>query len=600
MKKLWPTLLGLGVGALVLWVFFAWLFTLFRTERLDGDREASATRTALEAYAMAEISAALRSKLLVASEQLELARRDPLVDDSTLYLVAGGVQVVPPLAFKGDSPVLDVGDDSPQLRRLELLDALEAAVTKNDRPAIERATRSLLAERARYVLPVTADVPVVLRAIALLNRATPSYDLLRMLLRDGVSTDGKNVPQGLEGLQRAVLRRRARLDADQLDSLCKKVSAASVAARVPSADFEARCQAVRTARPPAWQLPDGEVLWLKDAAPREREDMAWFVRTTGESAEGVAVNLPSVIDELTNTLRARGLITDRDALHLSVAGGVNVLRDVWVDLEAPEWDASARRREERFVVKSVLLGISAALTLAIAALAVLAQRRKLRFVELKSDFVATVSHELRTPLASMRVMAETLERRLKGHPGAKDYPARLVREVDGLTLLVENILSFNRLDKGRWQRRDGDVPLTALEPALREEAERYPQAKVELTFEGFEGAVLRADRELLQLLFTNLLRNACKYNANDPVRVAFTCDGRTVRVTDNGVGIPPSQLANIFVEFHRLPGQRGRGGAGSGLGLALSRRIMALHHGTIDVERSSDEGTTFVMKFPAG
>lgn len=592
MKKLWPTLLGLSVGALVLWVFFAWLFTLFRSEREDGEREAMATRTALEAYAMAEISAAWRSQLRVAAEQLDLARTDPLVDDATLYLVAGGVQVVPPLAFKGDVPRLDPGDDSPQARRLEILEALEAAVEKNDRAGIERATRSLLADRARYVLPVTTDVPLVLKAISLLQRAGPSYDLLRMLLRDGVSTDGKNVPQGLEGLQRAVLRRRPRLETEQLALLCAEVSKASRAARVPAADFEARCQSPRTPRPPAWQLPDGESLWRKDEA-------LWFVRSTGQSAEGVAVNLESTLNELTARLRTRGLLSAQDTLKLDLPDGPSALKNLNVALVAPQWFEAARRREERFVVKSVLLGISAALTLAIAALAVLAQRRKLRFVELKSDFVATVSHELRTPLASMRVMAETLERRLEGHPGAKDYPARLVREVDGLTLLVENILSFNRLDKGRWQRRDGDVPLASLEPALREEAERYPQAKVELTFEGFENTVLRADRELLQLLFTNLLRNACKYNANDPVRVAFRCEGHTVRVTDNGVGIPSLQLANVFVEFHRLPGQRGRGGAGSGLGLALARRIMALHHGTIDVERSSDDGTTFVMKFPA-
>ena len=67
MKKLWPTLLGLSFGALVLWIFFAWLFTLFRTERDDAAKEAVAHRTALEAYALAEVSASLRAQLLVAN-----------------------------------------------------------------------------------------------------------------------------------------------------------------------------------------------------------------------------------------------------------------------------------------------------------------------------------------------------------------------------------------------------------------------------------------------------------------------------------------------------------------------------------------------------
>ena len=561
-------------------------------ERDDGAREAAAHRGALEAYALAEVSATLRAQLAAASEQLALARADPLLDDSALFLAVGQTQVVPSPAGK-EEPLSVPSADSPRLRRQQLVEEISDAIDRNDRSAIERATRTLLAERARYVIPVMDEVPLVLKVVTTLQRAGPSPDLMRMLLRDGVSLDGKNVPLGLEGLQRAVLRRKTKLSAEHFSALCSDVAKASRELRVPAADFEARCSASGSAvRPPVWQLLDGESLWRA-----ERAETIWFLRKDQGQAEGVAVEVQALISELTARLRARRLLSPRDGLVLEVLPGASALSALTVSLWAPEWNDSARTREERFVVKSLLLAISAALTLAIAALAVLAQRRKLRFVELKSDFVATVSHELRTPLASMRVMAETLERRLEGHSGAKDYPARIVREVDGLSLLVENILSFNRLDKGRWQRRDAQVALDSLQPMLREEAERYPAAKVELTFSGFEGSLLNADRELLQLLFLNLLRNACKYNANDPVRVAFACEGSTVRVTDNGVGIPPAEVNNVFVEFNRLPGQRGRGGAGSGLGLALARRIMKLHHGSIDVERSSAEGTTFVMKF---
>jgi signal transduction histidine kinase len=445
------------------------------------------------------------------------------------------------------------------------------------------------------VIPISLDVPLVLSVVRALRRAGPSPELLRMLLRDGVAQEGR-VPQGLEGLQRALLRRRGRVSDEQWARLCADVGTVSREVRVPAGDFEARCQTKVTARPPVWQLLPGESLWRTPQPP----DQLWFVRSRNGQAEGVAVELSVLVDELTGRLRSRGLLSPRDELVFSVPIGSSALSGLAMTLEAPEWNESARRREERFVVKSVLLGVSAALTLGLAALAVLAQRRKLRFVELKSDFVATVSHELRTPLASMRVMAETLERRLEGHPGAKDYPARIVREVDGLSLLVDNILSFNRLDKGRWQRREGKVALASLPPLLRSEAERYPGAKVELEFEGFDAATIDADVELLQLLLINLLRNACKYNARDPVRVAFACAGATVRVTDNGVGIPQREWENVFVEFNRLPGQHGRGGAGSGLGLALARRIMGLHGGTIAVERSTAEGTTFVLKFPAG
>ena len=589
MKKLWPTLLGLTVGALALWIFFAWLFTLFQAERDDGAREALAHRSAVEAYALAEVTAALRAQLKAASEQLVHVQRDPLLDDSGLYLAVEGAQVVPPPPSKNEQASADASEGSPLAQRRALLVELRAAVDRGDRPAIERHTRALLSERARYVIPFIDDAPLVLEVVAALQQAGPAPELTRMLLRDGVSTDGKSVPLGLEGLQRALLRRRTRLSDEQLASWCTKIARASRQARVPAADFEARCQSAASPRPPAWQLFEGESFW--------RGERTWFVRANAGLAEGAAVDLDALLLELTLRLRSRQLLSSADALRFEVPLGSSALAAQTVKVAAPQWDVSARRRDERFVLKSLLLAVSAALTLAIAALAVLAQRRKLRFVELKSDFVATVSHELRTPLASMRVMAETLERRLEGHALAKDYPARIVREVDGLSTLVENILSFNRLDKGRWRRRDEDVALAALVPALQEEAARYPSAKVQLSFTGFEGAVLRADRELVQLLFVNLLRNACKYNEADPVRVSFEHAGGVVRVTDNGVGIPAAEHRSVFIEFNRLPGQRGRGGAGSGLGLALARRIMALHAGTIDVGRSGPEGTTFVRKF---
>ena len=70
-----------------------------------------------------------------------------------------------------------------------------------------------------------------------------------------------------------------------------------------------------------------------------------------------------------------------------------------------------------------------------------------------------MSHELRTPLSAIRALAETLERRVGGQPGAGNYPSRIVAEADGLGRLVENILSFNRLDKGRWESRREPVPL---------------------------------------------------------------------------------------------------------------------------------------------
>jgi signal transduction histidine kinase len=195
----------------------------------------------------------------------------------------------------------------------------------------------------------------------------------------------------------------------------------------------------------------------------------------------------------------------------------------------------------------------------------------------------------------MRVMAETLEHRLEGHPLAKDYPARLVDEVDGLHALVENILSFNRLDKGRWQPRLSAFVPAALRPALEEDARSWP-TPVQLSFDGFELPV-QADAELLKLCLLNLLRNACRYNARERVEVAFSFDGRVLRVRDNGVGIPERDRERVFEDFVRLEPNGAPRRAGTGLGLALCRRVMSMHGGSIRVETSSPEGTTFALRF---
>ncbi len=211
--------------------------------------------------------------------------------------------------------------------------------------------------------------------------------------------------------------------------------------------------------------------------------------------------------------------------------------------------------------------------------------------------MATVSHELRTPLASIRLLAETLEWRLAQGTEARDYPARIIHEADGLGFLVENLLSFNRIDKGRWVPHLSRVRLDELVATLRRDVEAWAQVPVELTADVGERE-LNADPQLLRLLLANLARNACAYNTRSPVRlhVEALADGR-VRFSDNGVGIPQAEWERIFGEFYRLRGQ-GREVPGSGLGLALCQRIMRLHGGTLRVATSSPEGTTFELTFP--
>jgi two-component system, OmpR family, sensor histidine kinase SenX3 len=230
-----------------------------------------------------------------------------------------------------------------------------------------------------------------------------------------------------------------------------------------------------------------------------------------------------------------------------------------------------------------------------------AQHGRYRYVELKSDFVATVSHELRTPLASIRLLAETLERKLSRAPEMGDYPARIIQAADGLHFLVENILSFNRIDKGRWKPKPARVRLEELVGMLRSDLVDSTSVPVRLTADVGD-VELEVDPSLLRLLLSNLARNACAYNRRNPVELSLRAyphagHGCVVLFGDNGIGIPESEWENVFRDFYRL-GSQGTEVHGSGLGLALCRKIMALHRGRISIDSSGPQGTTFSLFFP--
>lgn len=524
--------------------FLLLLLRVFAKEEQDAIAEINGRREALKQYAEAALTKRLHDALAAVEPRIEAAAKDPLVDAEGTLFIADGNRLLPPAPGHASSASLSDEDEASETRFVK---QLREAKTDED---VERTVRALLSHRAHWRTPVLHDVEAVSQVVELLlPRASPQ--LLRGLLRDGF--------QGQDGLQRRLLKGRSQVDPADYPAWCARVAALSRRAGVEADDFEARCaeDAVSDAElPDVSQLPEGPARFP-----------GWYVEREGDVVRGVRLDLAKVSAEVQQQMRQLGLT------------------------ESADWEAAIGRAHGLFRLKAGLLGLVGVLGLGVIALVQLAQRRKQRFVELKEDFVAAVSHELKTPLASMRVMAETLEVRLEGNEKAKDYPKRLVAEVDGLTSLVENILSFNRLDKGRWQPQRSRFPLSSLERPLVEDA---PDARV--TFEGFDAEV-NADPELLKLCLLNLLRNACRYNERSPVEVRFSYEGGVLRVQDNGIGIPPEQHERVFEDFVRL---KAVPRAGTGLGLALCRRIMAMHGGSIVIERSGPDGTVFALRFLVG
>ena len=227
-----------------------------------------------------------------------------------------------------------------------------------------------------------------------------------------------------------------------------------------------------------------------------------------------------------------------------------------------------------------------------------------RLDRLKDDFMSSVTHELRTPLTSIRALAELLA-------DDPDMPVAqrqqfihiIVTETERLSRLVNQVLDLAKIESGHAQWHNADIDLSQLlAHAVQTTAEIFHErgADVQLSLPA-QHVVLRADPDRLTQVVLNLLSNAAKFvpDHTGQVRVTLSTDAHGVQVSiqDNGPGVPASQQALIFERFHQ--GQDGGyRPQGTGLGLPISRQIVAHFGGHIWVDSPSTGGARFVFELP--
>ena len=271
--------------------------------------------------------------------------------------------------------------------------------------------------------------------------------------------------------------------------------------------------------------------------------------------------------------------------------------------EAPALDA---RRAERRVTDLTLIALSALtifVGLAVLTAAVRAERQANR---LKSDFVANVSHELKTPLSLIRMFAELLATgRAKGPEAAREYAEIITRESDRLGQLIDNVLDFARIERGKaafvFQRGDLGEVLTRALDVSRHRVEREGMRLVLAVDEALPQ--VKIDVSAMTLVAINLIDNAIKYAADGKViEVALThAGGRvTLEVRDHGPGIPDEERELVFERFYRARATRDRSSLrGSGIGLSLVRHIAEAHDGGVTLTCGADGGCAFRVWLPA-
>jgi PAS domain S-box-containing protein len=220
---------------------------------------------------------------------------------------------------------------------------------------------------------------------------------------------------------------------------------------------------------------------------------------------------------------------------------------------------------------------------------------------LKDDLVSTVSHELRTPLTSLRGFAELMLTREFAPEKRRHFLQVILNEGTRLTNLINDFLDIQRIESGKQTYHFETLMLTSL---LRDALEvfRADESQHSLRLEALNNlSPVRADADRLHQVLANLVSNAIKFSPKGgivTIRARQAADQIVVEVADQGVGIPPDVIPQLFQKFYRVDNTETRSIGGTGLGLALVKDIITAHGGHVWVESQPNVGSSFFFSLP--
>ena len=265
------------------------------------------------------------------------------------------------------------------------------------------------------------------------------------------------------------------------------------------------------------------------------------------------------------------------------------------------FDTAAKQRIASYVWIGVLM-FATVIVLAAGALRLV--RRQMALTQLRNDLVANVTHELKTPLSSMRLLVDTLLNSQPLHEQtAREYLQLIAQENLRLSRLIDNFLTFSRMERNKYAFGFKEVPVTAIvEGAITAVRERFnaPGCQFETHIAPDLPSVV-ADPDALVTAVVNLLDNAYKYSGEEKqITLSASAENGSVffAVKDNGIGLSPRDTKRIFKRFFQVDQRLSRNGGGCGLGLSIVKFIVTAHHGNVRVESQPGRGSTFTISLP--
>ncbi len=326
----------------------------------------------------------------------------------------------------------------------------------------------------------------------------------------------------------------------------------------------------------------------------QEADLAWGESTAQEAlATGqVAIRVEKMEDYEKDRTRLRYSL----GLPLSWAGEESMGALVFIRFGGPSFKPDQIRLSEFIAVHVAQLLGHTHLVQRVASL-----EAEHRLNRLQEDFIATVSHELLTPLGFIKGYATTLLRDDIDWDDStrNEFLTIIDDEADRLHELIENLMDSSRLQAGTLRMSFQPIRLdTFLKDMVLRAGSRNEDIQIYLDLK-VNRLQVQADPTRLAQVFDNLLTNAIKYAPGSRVMIILAIEENQAHITvsDNGPGIAPEHLKNLFDRFFRVPSENVTV-RGTGLGLYICRRIVQAHGGEIMVESVVGEGTTFHIHLP--
>jgi two-component system, sensor histidine kinase and response regulator len=225
--------------------------------------------------------------------------------------------------------------------------------------------------------------------------------------------------------------------------------------------------------------------------------------------------------------------------------------------------------------------------------------------DLKSELITTISHQFRTPLTVISTSSDLIKRKLMKVEltGCERYFQRINDSVQKITFMLEDTLTLAKASSEELQLNIIPINLTQLCQSLIE-SWHIPDNSYKLSFllVGKASNTIKGDANLIQKMLSHLVANAIGFSPNGGnivLELTYEAQNAIVRITDEGIGIPPQEQTKVFERFYRASNANSVPGTpGAGLGLAVVQWIVQQHHGTITIESILNKGTTVTLSLP--